>query len=190
MRIEDGKGRGNYAEVSNSKRLAVNSVNFSPQHYAAHEGGLAYQLIVPSLDITTSEQGVIYLKNTSDQAIVITYIRVQSAGAADTSEDAYFRVLRNPTYTSGGTATDPMNTLFSSSKDAIADAYIGDGTALVLGNTTEEIDRNYQANSMQSYSKEGSVILETGNSIAIMHKGSTTAGVVTARLSFYFAEHD
>jgi len=190
MRLEDGLGRGNYVEVTNGKRLSTSAINFSPQHHAAHENSAAYQLLMPDLPIKTTEQGVIYLKNTSDQAIVITYIRVQSTGAADMSTDAYFRVLRNPAYASGGELAGPINTMFSSSKDAVADAYIGEsGTPMVLNDTSEEMDRNYQANSMQCYSKEGSIILETGNSIAITHKGSSTAGLVNVRLSFYYADH-
>jgi len=182
--ILDGTGSGNEAKVDVENRLHTTSVSQSNQHHVSISESGSYQ-VSGEISIGTSDTGILYLENTSDtHDLVVTFIRVMSIGAAAASSAAYFTLNVGGSYTSGGAAIVPTNMKVGSSTTASATAYDGT-TPLVLANFTE-IDRNYEANSMQSYNKDGSIVLGKGNSIAINHKGSTVAGEAYARISFYF----
>ena len=189
MRIEDGLGKGFYAEVNSDGELKVQSIADTPQHQASHKFGDAYQILSDGISISTTEQPVLFLKNIHNtKDLVITYIRFESIGAAAASIDSNFKVKVQGTYTSGGVSSNPINVNLGSNKSAQCDSYNG-GSSLIIGETNSKIiDVNYQANSMQTYNKQGALILNTGDSIYITHKGSTVAGNIFARISFYYTD--
>jgi len=185
MKIEDGLGTGKLVKVNSNHKLEVEAVTISEQHNIAIETQSTFQ-ISGEITIGTSETTVITLKNThSTKDVIITYIRVMSIGAAVSNASAYFNVKLGGEYASGGTAITSVNMYTDSPVTATVESYEGSGTAIVMGGTPVEIDRNYTANSMQSYGKEGSVIVPKNSSISITHKGSTVAGTAYARISYY-----
>ena len=111
---------------------------------------------------------------------------MMSAGAAATNAGAYFTVKLGDSYTSGGADLTPVNTNQSSGN--AADVVCKDGSATLTISGGSEIDKNYSANTMQSFNKEGSVVLGKGNSISLYHLGSTVAGEAYGRISFYFID--
>jgi len=175
---------GNSVGVSSNNRLKTKAVSTSQQHFISHHDGLAYQAS-GEITIGTSDVPVLYLENNdSARDLVITYIRFQSIGAAVASETAYFTVSLSDSYTSGGDAVVP--TQMNRSSPNVADAVCYDGNSSLTISGGVEIDKNYEANSMQSYNKEGTIILPKGQSISIWHKGSTVAGTAYARFSFFY----
>lgn len=185
MKIEDGKGTGKLAEVNSENRLLVESISVSEQHNISKEDQESYQ-VEGEIDIATSEKTILVLTNTSNtKDAVVSFIRIMSIGAAAASASSYFNVKLGGGYSSGGTTVSPVNVYIDSPKDADVTAYEGSGTDIVMSGTPIQIDRNYTANSMQSYNKEGSIVIPKNSSVSITHLGSTIAGKAYARISFF-----
>jgi hypothetical protein len=187
MRIEDGTGSGKKVKVNSLNQLSVSAVSSSRQHEASHEDQKAYQ-ISANLLITNSKQNLLLITNNSTDDLIVTYIRVMSIGAAAANVGAFFTLEVGGSYSSGGTAVTPTNVSVGSSNSADATVYDGQSAITVADFT--EIDRNYTANSMQSYSKDGSIVLPRGASFLVTHTGSTVAGTAYCRVSFYFASKE
>lgn len=180
--LEDGRGSGREAGVDKDFRLETHSVSEYYQAYLSRTEGNAYQ-VSGSTAIAASTKTILTLKNnTQDKDFIVTYIRVMSAGAAATNENAYFTIKKGGAYASGGTSVAIPNMNFGSGVVSGGVAYDDNPT---MSGTSIEIDRNYSANSMQSYSKWGSIVVSPGNTISIDHTGSTAAGDAYARISFY-----
>ena len=183
-RIKDGTGLSYSAKVDSSNRLTTAAVTTSGQSYFSRINEDAYQ-VWGQVNIDTSSTPILYLENTSsNKDLVVTYIRVATAGAADTNPNAYFAIMADCEYVSGGAVVTPINMNVGSARAAEALCYSG-STALTL-TSGNEIDRNFEANTTQVYNKEGSLILKTGASMCIHHIGSTVSGVAYARISFYY----
>lgn len=186
--IRDGTGKGYNAKVDKENRLYVNSKSGSVQHTISIEEQQAYQVIgIASLSPGTVH--ALHLKNTSpDKAIVVTYFRHQIVGASGGSSfpnvNNYFSVGLGGVYSSGGSAAIPVNVASGSGNTADVSAYEGNPT---LSGIIKEIDRWYtKANGdMNTFSKEGSVIILPGRSIQFSYIGDQTAGILYSRLSFY-----
>ena len=185
-KIIDGSGKGYEAKVTSSNRLLTEALSVPIQHAVSHDKQQSYQ-VISTIDIAASKQYFLSVTNTSStKDMIVTYIRVNSASAAATNEDAFFSIEVNGSYTSGGSAVIPTNVYVGSPNSADVEAY-GNG-AITTGGTPLEIDRNYTANSMQSFSKEGSIVIPKNATIHIAHTGSTAAGTAYARISFYMNE--
>jgi len=184
--IQDGTGQGYLARVDSTNRLSTKTISTAGQNFYSRRNQDAYQ-VSTQVNIDTSNQPILFLENiSSDKHLVITYIRMMSAGAAASNETAYFTINVGGTYSSGGAAISPVNMFVGTAKLADTIAYSG-STPLVLSGFTE-IDRSHQANEMVTYNKEGSLVLDTKQAISINHIGSTVAGVAYARISFYFID--
>lgn len=165
--------------------LETFSTSKSMQHTISHISQNAFQTS-GLIDIATSEKTVLVITNTSPtKKLVVTYLRLSSIGADAASSTAFFAIKVSGIRSSGGTAVTPVNMFAGSPKEAPATAYEGSGTDIVMNGSELEIDRNYTANAMQSYGKEGVLILDTNQSVSVTHIGSTVAGKAYARISFY-----
>jgi hypothetical protein len=190
MRIHDGEGNGPQVGITNKFRMKVEASTRSAQARASIEDGTAFQVIAGDVDIAASEQNVLVIKNNDKtDKIVVTYIRLFSIGAAADNVDAYFTIALGGGYTSGGTALVPKNVNTASGVKALnIDCY--DGTvAVVLSGTQDKIDKTFKMNDMNTYNKEGAVVIAPGGMLTVKHKGSTAAGVASARVSFYLTDN-
>jgi len=180
--IEDGGGSGNLTHVSDGNRLKTEALAISLQHYISHSKKSAYQ-VSNTINIAASKQPIMLVQNGSiDKDISVTYIRIHSAGAASTNENAYFTLEAGGQWASGGSDLTPTNMNIASSNAAVG-TFKG-GTGIVTTGTFIEIDRNYTANTMQIYNKEAALVIPRGQSLAIYHTGSTAAGIAYCRVSF------
>ncbi|RLF67100.1 MAG: hypothetical protein DRN30_00715 [Thermoplasmata archaeon] len=185
MKIQDGAGKGYEVQVNSENQLKTSTVSESRQHHVSKEHQKAFQ-VSTNLSVTISKQNLLLITNDSSESLVVTYIRLMTVSADATNENAYFTLEGGGDYVSGGNSITPINMNIGQSREAVAIAYDGD-TAIVVDSNFVEFDRNYTANSMQSYNKDGSLILPRGASLLITHTGSSTDGTVYARASFYFA---
>jgi hypothetical protein len=183
-RIDDGRGKANQARVGDDLRLWTDSKSVSAQHVASAENELAFQ-VSTSQAITNSDVPVIHIiNNSSDYHMVITYIRLMSIGAAASNVGAYFTILLGGERSSGGATITPVNMNSESSETSDSTIYDGSSSLTISGGS--EIDRNYTANTMLTYSKEGALVLTKGTTFTVNHLGSTVAGTVYCRVSYYF----
>ena len=186
MKIESGTGNGYEAEVSPENHLQVDAVAIPHQGYVSREHHRAFQASA-AITIAASKVNLLLITNNSDLDLTVSYIRLMSIGAAAASETSYFTVEGGGSYTSGGDVNTPVNMNIGQNTLASVSIYDG-GTAIVAADFTE-FDRNYEANSMQSYNKDGALVLKRGASIMITHTGSTVAGTAYCRVSFYYEEN-
>lgn len=183
--IEDGTGSGNKTKVDNDNRLHVRSVSQSLQHVTSREDKEAFQ-VEADLAIATSEKNLLLIQNTdNDRDIVITLIRMGSAGAAATNTSAYFSVKVGGQYSSGGTNKTPINLFVGNSTPAIGTFKDG-GSTIVTTGTFSEIDRYYDANRLETFDKQGALIIPSGQALLVSHVGSTVAGNAYVDVTFYY----
>lgn len=184
MIIQDGQGKGFEAGVNDEHQLLTRAVSESGQHHVSSSKQGAYQ-VSANLLIAAAKKNLLLITNNSAESLVITYIRLMSIGAAAANVGAFFTLEGGGNYTSGGDVATVVNMNIGQSKVAVG-SFLDGGTAIVVDSDFVEFDRNYEANSMQSYNEDGSVILERGASLLITHTGSTAAGTAYCRVSFYF----
>ena len=191
--IVDGSGKGYSAKVGEDNRLWVNSKSGSIQHSNSSVEKQAYQLIgVASLISGTVT--VLHIKNTdSVRNLVVTYLRHQvvgcSGGTTFPNASNYFSVRLGRTYSSGGAEAVPVNVNAGSGNTADLIAYQGGPT---LAGTAKEIDRWYTKadGDMNTFNKEGALILPPNTTLEVSYIGDQTAGTVYARISFIMEEED
>lgn len=185
--IKDGKGSSKLAEVTDNG-LKTDSTNNSAQHVISRLEDGAFQ-VEGEIDIAATEKTVLTLMNNNkNKNVVVTFIRIMSIGAAAADENAYFNLKLGGERSSGGTLVTPVNMKSNSAVVPTTISYEGSGTDLVITGTVTQIDRNYSANTMQSYSKDGALILNKNTCMSITHKGSTVAGKAYCRISFYMED--
>ncbi len=189
MRIESGGGTPYEAAVNEKLRLLTEASTSSAQSRASFDDGKAFQVSTVPVTVTDTDQEILILKNNSrDDYVVITYIRLMSAGVAAWNVGGYFTLNVGGDYTSGGSEVTPTNVNTGSGLTSLDLACYDGNTPIVLSGTQTEIDRNYCANEMQTYNKEGSLVIAPGGLFSINHIGSTVAGSVYSRISFYLRE--
>ena len=127
MKIEDGKGKGVWAQVDASSRLRTHAITEGEALHAAEEGN-AYNINTGLISIT-GDATLLYLKNNENSDIVIDAIAVGSFEGITHSDDPYLTVVRNPTggdIISDATAVSMnANRNFGSSNTLVADIYKG-----------------------------------------------------------------
>lgn len=187
FQIEDGKGRGKVAAVNEQNQLLTASQSFSLQHVAAKRDGAAYQVIATG-NLTGGTDVILYFKNNdSENHIAITYIRHQVldvyGGSIFPSSDNYFRIAFGRTYSSGGSSVNPVNMNTSSGNLVVGDFYDSNP---VLSGDAQEFDRWYTQTEgdMNTFSKDGSIIITNGNTMECSYVGDQSIGIVYVRVSF------
>jgi hypothetical protein len=192
FQIEDGRGKGLIAAVTEGGQLLVKSENHPLQQHYSEMDGQAYQVVG---DIVAGVGGaatfnVLHITNISaTMKLNVTYIRLQIVDADATMPDdgTYFQIGVGHTYTSGGTIVTPVNVNRTSGNTADANCYDNNPTT---DGTFTEIDRYYPTGDGDTvtYNKEGSVILGLNDTIGIrcVTGDGTAVGTAYARISFIF----
>jgi len=192
MKIESGVGNGKWARVDKKNRLQVSTESASYQHIISKEDGQSYQVS----SLTTLANGTVvglFLKNTSSSRnLIVTYIRHQiidpAGGTALPNASCYFTLNVNGEYTSGGNVITPTNVRVGSGNEAEVESYNGNPT-IVAGT---EIDRWFTKDEadMNTYNKEGSLIIMPGQTVYTAYTGDHTSGSLYTRISFMMDEID
>jgi hypothetical protein len=178
------------AKVNEDQRVAVESSTRSAQSRVSLEDGNAYQVLTVPVAVLASEQTLLLAKNNSKETkMVVTYIRVTSADVDAWNNNAYFRIMLNGDYVSGGAAVDAVNMNTASGKVPVDIKFYSGSTAIVTSGTRHEVDRHPCANDQVAFNKEGAVVIAPGGMMSITHKGSTAVGFAWARISFYLTQN-
>jgi len=134
FQLEDGKGRGFIAGVSNNNRMLTLGVNETVFQYSAEEGD-AYFIGTPLITATTAnESAIFYIKNNEDDKLIFENFFITAENTVSGSPNM-FRVnwYKNPTSISSGTATQALNQNFGSSNTLDADIEYGVEGSTVTG---------------------------------------------------------
>lgn len=187
MIINDGTKGCFAARVGPDGKLSVLSKNRSLQHAVSEEDERAFQILTTS-NLASGAVVAMHLKNTNeDKNVIFTYIRHQIVGAtggtAFPNANNYFRVAANRTYDSGGVEITPVNVNIRSGITSGVTAYNSNPT---LAGDAQEIDRWYTKadGDMNTFNKEGALILSPNQTIELSYVGDQTGGIVYTRVSF------
>ena len=187
--IFDGRGSGRRAEVDTSYRLLTRSFSESIQHSTSDEEGQAYQ-VVGETDLSLGTTVALHITNTSQtHKLVITYCRHQivegTGGTAFPNSSNYFRITMGRDYVSGGTLITPKNVNSRSANNAEVTCYTGNPT-LNSESHGATIDKWYTKSygDMNTFNKEGSLIIGNGGTLELSYVGDRTDGKIYTRLSF------
>lgn len=173
MSIIQDAGTGATAKVSVNNRLQTHSVVTSEASIASSDGD-AYNINTGLVTLTSStESGVLYLKNNEDKDLQIQFLEMilaPSTGGSAT-DATRVRVFRNPT---GGTlisaatnVSDNQNRNFGTNRTLSADAYKGtQGSTVAGGNVIIEIFMQPGRRELLSID----LTLTKGDSIAISYQ--------------------
>lgn len=186
LTIKDNTGKGYGLKVDDKNRLSAKSMSLSQQYVISNEEERAFQ-VSSEKAIAASEIKLLLLKNTSDfRDLVISYIRLETIGAAAANANAFWTVYTGGDYSSGGTATTPTNMNVGSAITAEGTFYDATASTIVTSGTQNVIDKTWVTNTNISYNKEGALILPKNSCLTISWTGSTAAGTARARVSFYY----
>jgi hypothetical protein len=179
MKIESGIGNGRWAAVDKGNRLSVASESFPYQHIISKDEEQAYEVSGTATLASGTVIGL-HIKNTSSSRnMVVTYIRHQivdpAGGTALPNASCYYTINSSGSYTSGGSTVTAVNVSVGSGNVAEVEAYDSNPTIAV----GTEIDRWYTKAEadMNSYNKEGALIIQPGQSIYVAYVGDHTSGV-------------
>ena len=179
MQIEDGKGRGFQASVSESQRLNVSSKTAERIFYISRDNGLAF-IAVSTVASAAAGSYAVYLKNTSTtKNLFIERVEYHSANAA-------LWKLWQVTGTAAGTALTASNLNLTSGTPAEASVY---GSAAVTGLTTVKQLGSHRntAGGEGEMSYHYALILGPGDAIAAEYDTGTTG---TAEIDIFFHYED
>jgi len=174
MLIDDGKGRGNSAGVSDENMLTTLAITASLEHHTNHTNGRAFNLLFAATPASTGDC-FLYVKNTSDTDLVAEGFSIKLA----TSE--YIDIKLGDTGTpSGGTDITPANLNSGSGVTATGTFQNGADITALSGGTT--IERYYHLNSVASlYTNFNQDIVLQKNGVLTMYVqtgGTALAGTL------------
>jgi hypothetical protein len=189
--IKDGTGSGFFAKVTKKFQLNVKAESESIQHSQSFVEEQAYQ-VIGNTNLASGTIACMHIKNVSaDKDVVVTYIRHQVVSAANgtafPNTSCYFQMGFGTVYSTGGTGCIPVNVNKGSGNTADVEVYCGAPTTT---GTFTEIDRWYtKADAdMNTYNKEGSVILQPNQTLELRYTGDHTSGIINTRVSFIMKE--
>jgi hypothetical protein len=189
--IIDGKGSGKRAEVNSDNQLVSAAVSQSIQHWLSRFKEQAYQ-VIGTANLAAGTIAALHIKNiATDKLLTVTYIRHQvidlAGGTALPNASNYFIIALGRLRVSGGAEIAPVNVNEGSGLEAMVEAYQGNPT---LTGTAKEIDRWYTKaeGDMNTFSKEGAVIVQPGRGLELSYVGDQAAGILYTRLSFLMVE--
>ena len=164
--IDDGKGRGFSAEVTDEQHLSVDATTDKRVSHESREHGRAFVWTSTFATGTTNVE-VIYIKNTSTtRKLFIDSMRYSASGTA------VFSVFKH-TGTASGTTITGENLNFTSSNDPEATSF-GDSavTAGTIGNAIAFLQVSSNSDSNRDWN--GEIILGEGDSIIVTCSTSVT----------------
>lgn len=172
-------------QVDKFGRGFVHAITSPNQHFMSDYLGEHYQVDGEETP-ASGTVNVLHIQNTDTQGrlFVIEYIRLQvidnTAGAAAD----YFTITTGELWSSGGDAVTPTNMNFGSGNTAVGSFYENGPT---LSGTATEFERWYPAaeGEVNTFDKEGAVIIPPGKAITIKYTSDQAAGAAYARVSFF-----
>lgn len=178
MRVEDGKGSGIFAKVTNDNRVCTSSV-ISQQGDNAACLGDKYNLNTGDITLTdAAATTVFYLKNNEDKDLIITSLIYNLGTSTGGSGDGKIDVLRNPTagdiVTNANNVAINSNQDFGSSKTLTADVFVGATSEAVVTDGTVSISTRLNSATGRTVLSLGSVVIPKGSSLAINYTPPTS----------------
>jgi hypothetical protein len=179
--ILDGKGSGKEAQVSTLNKLKTDGI--SQTYFAYHTlAGAGYMVSTGEINLTTDGASAIcYVKNNENRELVMDSFNVCQEATTGGTGNTLIELIKNPstgTLISAGTAISAGNKNFGSANTLDADITKGAEGSTITNGTT--LLTYYASTPSRLLYKEGPIVLEKGNSLAVRitpPTGSTNLGL-------------
>lgn len=185
--IQDGKGSGNRAAVTDRNRLEVFSI--AEDRVADISKNTSDTFIVASDFITLTDSGsfngILYIQNDSDNKdLFLQTIRTCS----DQAGSLQCRLIKNPTggtLISSASAADQISTNLGSSKafDGMAYTAAGSGKTITGGTNLSQFINRSPGHSIQDY--RGAIVIPNGQSLGMTVKPSTATTLCVELVTWF-----
>lgn len=185
--IEDGRGKGNVAEVTVNRRLKTTGVDLTLIE-AATETGDTYNLHTDEITLTgTGESGLFYIKNAEDTNIIINQVVINIKDYAGTDGQPEFVIYRDPTsgtLIANTVAASSQNRNFGSAKTLDALLYQGVDGDTIVSTATNKILVYLPTTAASTFAAFDTItVLPKGASFAISYtppSGMTSMKIIVA----------
>jgi len=178
MQIEDGTGTGKVARVNGGNRLYVNSVSKTEDHSVNEDSGKVWSVPFEGLNPAGADDYVLYVKNTGDNDLVFSDLRVMADTAATQVE---LHVVSGTA--GGGTDVTPVSRTVQSGKSPSATIQTGTD---ITGLTNDGVLFFLQCptvNKEEHLSTSSKIIIPKGKAIAVLVETATAN--ITGVMSLY-----
>ncbi len=184
IHLEDGKGRGLMASVSESNRLNVSAKSNPRMFYISRDDQQAFSVVALDTSATAGDL-VFHLKNTSSSKNMIMH-----TFAASSANSALLKLWVVTGTAASGTDLTPTNLNLTSGLTAEADSMSGDAAAITgLATGSLIVAGRILANSFVPLDLNDALILGPGDQIAIEYD-TGTAGAVEINSTFFYEAID
>jgi len=167
MKIQDGKGKGNFAQVDDENRLQTFSV-VEPEDKHINREGKVWSVLANTTPVGAADY-IFYFKNTGSSSIAFTDIRVSCGGA---SQLYINQVSGTPTFAAGSDLTPVARNLGSSKTITGTIKEDTNTTGLTVGGTLFFLECP-TANTLYHLSTSSNIIIPQGQAIAMYTTGTT-----------------
>ena len=191
--IEDGKGSGICAEITEDNRLRTMTVaNSLTNHIASSMHQNVYSVIGTATVVAGTVVPLFIQNNDPSLELIIDRVLIQGAsisgGTAIPNNVAYFSLGYGRTFSAGGADVTPVNTNKTSTKVANV---IAKGTNPTLAGTFAESHRWYIEGNGKAFElvnvRTDDIILGRSNTLEIRYTSDNIAGTVLAFVKFIMA---
>lgn len=192
--IQDGTGSKKTAKVNDKNRILVDSITEERAVYNSIEEGNTFVINTGFLSftgVTSQEDGVIYIKNTSSKKMLIHHVKLWSGTASQIAKITMYKNSTTGTLISSAIDATVENINFSSSNDYQGLAYKGDGTNLTVtnGNVWGTHYLGIGNQQMLAMMWNGALVLERNNSLAVTVEAPNGVNFnLTCEIEVYFED--
>jgi hypothetical protein len=188
--IRDGRGGGYLAAVNDDNHLLTLAATRSDMAFHSENNSAAYSVYGRSNFDGVTETGLLFFTYTGEKAFYIDSITLSASPVASLKSvfHAKAEVFVDATYTSGGTAIDPINMDRSSTKTLSSTALTGVTALVVTKGISEVVDIRLSSGDSKVVNFSGGLILGQGNTIFILGEVNAPTDKMRAMILGYEKE--
>lgn len=194
FQIQDGTGSSKRAKVTNRNRVLTDAITEERAVFNSIADGKTFVVFTDFISFVgsgTNQYGLIYIKNNSDQLMLIHHVKLWLGTLNQTVRVRMYSEPTTGTLISGANDSEIMNINMGSSQDFGGVSYQGTGGNLTV--TNGDIMGNHFLGSgnqqMLAMMWNGAMVIPKNSSMAITVQPDNAATVViTAEIEVYFED--
>lgn len=194
FQIQDGTGTSRRAQVTSRNRLLTDAITEERAVFNSIVDGQTFVVFTDFITFTgsgTNQYGLIYIKNNSDQLMLVHHVKLWSGTLNQTAK---IRMYDNPTtgtLISSAITSNIMNINMGSSQEFGGISYQGTGATQTI--TNGELMGNHYIGSgnqqMLAMMWNGAMVIPKGSSMAVTVQPDNAATItLTAEIEVYFED--
>lgn len=194
FQIQDGTGSSRKAKVTTRNRILTESITEERAVYNSIVDGKTFVVFTDFISFTgsgTNQYGLLYIKNTSDQLMLVHHVKIWSGTLNQTARIRMYDDPTTGTLISSAITANIMNINMGSSQEFEGIAYQGNAATQTV--TNGEIMGNHYIGSgnqqLLAMMWNGAMVIPKNSSMAITVQPDNAATInLTAEIEVYFED--